>query len=220
MSLLAGRRIQVIDLETTGFRPRFGAWIVEIARVTVEDGTIAGQWSTLLRGPRPIPPEATEIHGITDDMLRDAPAGRDVAAGLRASCGDDTLAFHNACFDLPFLAALMRESGTRLLDAPVVDTLGMARGFQGDEESGALGEVGARLGVPDEVRHRALGDARTTAHCLIALAPRWERERGITTLLELAVASQEELRRVRARRAEKRAAEAAAASAQVSLPLS
>jgi DNA polymerase III epsilon subunit-like protein len=74
-----------------------------------------------------------------------------------------------------------------------VDTLGLARGLFGAGEN-ALGELAARLGLPDERRHRALGDARTTARVLLALAPRWEAERGIRSLAELAAASQDALR--------------------------
>ena len=212
MPLLTGQRVQVLDLETTGFRPRFGAWIVEIARVTIEDGRITEEWSSLLRGPRPIPAEATAIHGITDEMVSAAPSGREIAAALRESCSDDPLVFHHASFDLAFLAALMRESAVRPFDAPVVDTLGLCRALIPDEEGSTLAEMGTRLGIGGEVAHRALGDARTTARCLIELVPRWERERGIQTWIDLAIASQEVVRQTRRMRAERRAAAAQAAA--------
>jgi DNA polymerase III epsilon subunit-like protein len=48
--------------------------------------------------------------------------------------------------------------------------------------------------LPPEPRHRALGDARTTARVLVALSERWESERGVRSLLELAAASQDMLR--------------------------
>jgi DNA polymerase III epsilon subunit family exonuclease len=212
--LLQGQRVLVLDLETTGFRPRFGAWIVEAAYVAVEDGRIADEWSSLIRGPRPIPPDSIAIHGITDEMVRDAPPAREVAATLRAACGDHPLVFHNASFDLGFLAALMREAALPALDAPVIDTLGLAREFVGDDEGASLGEVAARLGVTGETAHRALGDARTTARCLIELAPRWQGERGVNSWLELAAASQDVVRRTRRLRAERRAAAAQAAGAE------
>jgi len=54
--------------------------------------------------------------------------------------------------------------------------------------------LAARLGLPPEPAHRALGDARTTARLFLALAARWEAERGVRTLAELAAVSQDVMR--------------------------
>jgi DNA polymerase III epsilon subunit family exonuclease len=193
MSLLAGHRLAVIDVETTGWSPSEGHSMIEVGRVTLEDGRIADEWSALIGPRRPIPPDAVRVHGITEAMLEGAPDPRDVARALSASCRDVTLVFHNAAFDLSFCRPLLAAAGEPPLHNPVVDTLGLARGLFGAGEN-ALGELAARLGLPDERRHRALGDARTTARVLLALAPRWEAERGIRSLAELAAASQDALR--------------------------
>jgi DNA polymerase-3 subunit epsilon len=88
----------------------------------------------------------------------------------------------------------MRRSGERPLLNPVVDTLGLARGlFEGGGNS--LAALAARLGLPAQTAHRALGDALTTAHLFLRLARRWEEERDTGSLAELAAASQDELRR-------------------------
>ena len=58
MSILAGQRLAVLDVETTGWRPRHGDTLLEVARVDIVDGVIAGTWSTLVGPRRPIPPEA------------------------------------------------------------------------------------------------------------------------------------------------------------------
>jgi DNA polymerase III epsilon subunit family exonuclease len=193
MSLLDGTRLEVLDTETTGLDPGQGHGLVEVACVALEGGEIGESWSTLVNPGRPIPADATAVHGISDAMVRDAPPAAPVAAEVRQRCGDHPLVFHHAAFDLPFLAALMRQGGQPPLLGPVIDTLGLARGLF-DPGGNALGALAARLGLPHEPAHRALGDALTTARLLQALAARWEAERGVRTVAELAAASQDTLR--------------------------
>jgi len=196
MGLLAGRRLIVIDTETTGFDPAAGDELVEIAAVTLDDGAVATEWSSLIRTARPIPAGASAVHGITDAMTASAPEPARVAAELRAICADHALAFHNAEFDLPFVRALLRGAGQPTLTAPVVDTLGLARGLFGSGGN-TLGALAQRLGLPAESAHRALSDARGSARVLIELAARWERERGIASFDELAAISQDQVRLTR-----------------------
>lgn len=196
MSLLSGRRVIVLDTETTGFDPAQGHELVEIASVAVEDGALAAEWGSLIRPARPIPPGATAVHGITDAMTAAAPYASQIAPELRCRCADHPLAFHNAEFDLPFVRALLRGAGQPPLTAPVIDTLGLARGLFGSGGN-TLGALALKLGLPPESAHRALPDARTSARVLIELAARWERERNVTSLDELAAISQDHLRLTR-----------------------
>ena len=98
-----------------------------------------------------------------------------------------------APFDLPFISSFMRAAGAPPLWNPVVDTLGLARGLFGPG-SNSLGALAAKLALPPEPRHRALGDAITTARLFLLLAERWEREKGARSLAELAAASQDMMR--------------------------
>ncbi|MBI1799588.1 MAG: 3'-5' exonuclease [Candidatus Eisenbacteria bacterium] len=193
MSILSGRVLMVLDTETTGFDPAQGHELIEVARVTIDDGKIGEEWSSLIRPSRPIPPDASAVHGITDAMTASAPAPARIAARLRRDCAGHPLVFHNAPFDLPFLRALLRGAGVAAFDAPVVDTLGLARGVFG-AGGNSLSALARRLSLPGETAHRALGDARTTARVLLVLAARWERERGVGSLEELAASSQDQVR--------------------------
>ncbi len=193
MGLLSGTRVVALDTETTGMSPEAGAALVEVASVVIENGEIGATWSSLVRPGRPIPPDAVRVHGITDEMVADAPEPGSIAGRLRATCGDLPLVFHNAPFDLPFLTDLMRKSGEKPLLNPIVDTLGLARGLF-EAGGNSLGSLAARLGLPPQSAHRALGDALTTAHLLLKLAPRWEEERETRSLAELAAASQDVVR--------------------------
>jgi DNA polymerase III epsilon subunit family exonuclease len=191
VGLLSGTRLVALDTETTGMSPSQGAALVEVASVVLEDGIPGAEWSSLVRPGRPIPPDAVRVHGITDEMVADAPEPEAIAGRLRCTCGGLTLVFHNAPFDLPFLRDLMCRSGQAPLHNPVVDTLGLARGlYEGGGNS--LGALAARFGLPPQTAHRALGDALTTAHLFLKLVERWEKE--VRSLEELAALSQDVLR--------------------------
>lgn len=194
MSILSGHELRVIDVETTGLFPD-GHRILEVASVRLDDGRAGEAWSSFVRPDRRIPPEAVAVHGITAEMVQDAPDARAVAAALAAEIGARPLAFHHARFDVPFLRALMREGGQPPLTQPVIDTLGLARGLE-PRGGHSLGRLAQRYGIQRMERHRALPDATTTALLLIALAERWERDRGIRSLMELAAVSQDVLRRM------------------------
>lgn len=197
MSLLEGARLVAVDTETTGFDVSRGDEIVEVACVPITDGTIDGEgWSSLVRPARPIPADASRIHGISDAMVAGAPTPAAVAVELRRACGEAPLVFHNAPFDLPFLVALLRAGGQPPLYNPVIDTLGLARGLQSTGEN-SLAALARRMNLPPETAHRAAGDARTTARLFIALAQRWANEKGVRSIPELAAASQDVVRLTR-----------------------
>jgi DNA polymerase-3 subunit epsilon len=194
VGLLDGARLVAVDTETTGFDPARGHELVEVARVAIDHGAIGDTWATLIRPQRPIPADASRIHHITDEMVAGAPPAADAAAALRGPLGDLPLVFHNAPFDLPFLRALFARAGLPPLVNPVVDTLGLARGLPVSPGGRSLIQLAQLFGLPEETGHRALGDARTTARLLLLLAGRWERERGIRSVDELAAASQDVVR--------------------------
>jgi DNA polymerase-3 subunit epsilon len=193
VTLFDGARLAVLDTETTGLDPGRGDGLVEVAWVALDGGEIGETWSTLVNPGRPIPPDASAVHGITDLMVRDAPGPAVVAAEIESRCAGRTLVFHNAAFDLPFLAALLRAGGRGPLLHPVLDTLGLARGL-GDPGSNSLGALASRFKLEPETAHRALGDALTAARLLRVLAARWESGRGVRTVAELAAASQDAIR--------------------------
>jgi DNA polymerase III epsilon subunit family exonuclease len=193
--LFTGQRVVVVDIETTGWSATSDS-IVEIGCVTIDGGATTDAWSSLVQPGRPMPADATRIHGITDAMLATAPAAAAVARPFRERLGDATIAIHNAPFDLPFLVALLRRHGADPLYNPVIDTLGLARGLFG-QGGNSLTELTERHGIAHRNPHRALGDARATAELLLVLAPRWESQRGVLSLAELAAASQDAIRLTR-----------------------
>jgi DNA polymerase-3 subunit epsilon len=128
-TLTAGtiRRAAIVDAETTGMTPgsdqvlELGIVVFDYALETGQIGPVVGRMSALEDPGRPIPPESTAIHGITDDMVKGQHF--DDAAVARLLDGVSLIVAHNASFDRPFLEArfpLFREQywGCSIKDIP------------------------------------------------------------------------------------------------------
>ncbi len=174
----------VFDTETTGLEPDAGDEIVQIAGVRVVNGRImSGESFDILVNPeRPIPASSTKIHGISEDMVADAPKIDAVCGEFRRFCSDAVLVAHNAPFDMAFL----RRHGARLdiaFDQPILDTVLLSAIVFGYGVDHTLDVIAERLDIeiPEKERHTAIGDAKATALALIKLIPMLEA-RGIETL--------------------------------------
>ena len=94
--------IVAIDIETTGLDAQRDA-IIEVAAVRFNGRRVEGEWTSLINPNRPIPPTITQLTGITNDMIRNAPPLRAVIQDLEAFIGSDPVLGHNVRFDLGFL---------------------------------------------------------------------------------------------------------------------
>ncbi len=173
------------DTETTGLEPSRGDKIVAIGAVRIERCKILKDaiFHTLVNPERPIPPLATKIHGITDEMVKDKPPLREILPKFLTFCKDTVLVAHNAAFDLKFLEIEAEKLGLKL-DFPVVDTLFISYGIFEEFEDHNLDTIAHKLGIPVAGLHSALGDAFLTAEIYLRFLPHLER-RGIKTLEDL-----------------------------------
>ena len=152
----------LFDLETTGVDPQ-RCELIEVAAIRFEDGRESAHFSSLLKPQGPIPPEATQVHGITDAMVAAAPSPAQLLPEFLAFLGERDLVAHNgASFDFPLLRRVAREQGLVPPRNALFDSLALARRlFPG--ERNALGALMARFGVKAAARHRALEDCRALA---------------------------------------------------------
>src|SRR5438093_12405505 len=152
-----------VDLETTGTAAdRDAITEVGIIRVTADPagGTPAvSEWSTLVNPGVPIPPAIQALTGITDAMVREAPAFDAIADEIAAQTAGALFVAHNARFDYGFLKHAFARQGRRFT-ARVLCTVRLSRRLFPDEPRHNLDSVIARHGLSIEGRHRALGDAR------------------------------------------------------------
>lgn len=173
----------VFDTETTGLRPGKGDAIVQISGVRLVNGKPTGEeFDTLVNPGMPIPPLSTRFHGITDDMVTGAPDAPQAVRSFAAFAEGAVLVAHNAAFDMKFLRMLEPRSRVVFRNA-VLDTLLLSFIVQPNHTSHTLDAIAARFGVgiPDEARHTALGDARATAEIFLRMLPVLQRD-GLGTL--------------------------------------
>lgn len=165
-------RSVLFDTETTGLDPLTGDRVIEVAAIElVNDLPTRNTFHRLVHPQRDIPPDATRIHGITLDHLRDAPRFEAIVDDLLAFFGDGMLVAHNAPFDFGFLNAELARCGRPDLDrGRMVDTLVLAKGrFPGMPNS--LDALCRRFGIDlsERTTHNALLDCRLLAEVYVEL---------------------------------------------------
>ncbi|TFJ93834.1 ATP-dependent DNA helicase DinG [Lentibacillus salicampi] len=162
-------RFVVVDLETTGHSPVNPDKIIEVGIVVIENNDITGEFSTFLNPNRPIPAFITNLTGITDADVYEAPAFRDKAAEITALFENSYLVAHNVPFDLGFLNGELAASGFSQLHNPVLDTVELARILYPQAPGFKLGQLADYLDITHKAPHRAIADAHMTAKLLLIL---------------------------------------------------
>lgn len=165
--------IVAIDTETTGRDPTSDR-VVEVACVRFERGEITLRKSWLVNPGRPIPQEAFEVHGISDDHVKEAPSFAEILPELlEALAGAIPLAY-NAEFDRKQLMSELGRVASPASPPPAfqknvewIDPLVWARELQKLEKSRALAEVAARLGIELVQAHRATDDAEAALNVFV-----------------------------------------------------
>lgn len=156
----------VIDLETTGLNPWRHDRIAEIAIVHVDaDGTLTGEWCTLVNPQRDLGPQ--RIHRIRAADARRAPTFGQLAPQIADLLKGRLLVAHNAAFDAPFLAHQFRLIGhpVPIQRALRLCTMELARTYLPDSGR-SLAACCASAGVTLENAHSALDDTRAAAQLL------------------------------------------------------
>ncbi|WP_238366356.1 DNA polymerase III subunit epsilon [Mesobacterium pallidum] len=162
----------VMDTETTGLDPFSGDRLVEIGGVELWNHVPTGKtYHQYINPQRDMPQEAFNVHGLSEEFLRDKPLFKDVAQAFLDFVGDAKLVIHNASFDMKFLnAELGWLNMPKLPMDQAIDTLAIARKkFPGSPSS--LDALCRRFGIDNSARtlHGALLDSEILAEVYLEL---------------------------------------------------
>ena len=155
----------VFDIETTGLSPK-ECKITEIGAIKIEHGEITDKFSQLINPGVPIPPNITDLTGITDEMVADKPHIDSVLPEFLEFCHGCAVVAHNAQFDCGFIRYNAAELNLEFHNK-TVDTLKLSRELFPNERKHSLDSICKRLGVSLENHHRAVDDATATAEIFL-----------------------------------------------------
>lgn len=175
----------VFDTETTGLSAGSDR-MTEIGAVKIVNGAIAESFSTFVDPERNLSAEITELTGITDDMLKDAPKESDALEAFFDFCGDDRaiLVAHNAAFDMGFIRAAAGRDG-KSCDFTAIDTVGISRVLYKELKKHKLDLVAKHLKLPPFNHHRACDDARVLADIFLIMMRDLQSKRGAARVSEI-----------------------------------
>ncbi len=161
--------IVALDIETTGLDPLRDA-IIEIGAVKYDGSQIVDRWQSLINPQRMIPAPITQLTGITNEMVRDAPPIKAVIQQFADFVGDLPVMGHNVRFDLGFL-----NIHTSFERNPVVDTFEIAAVLLPSAPRYSLSALVDTLQVSNLQPHRAQEDADATLAVCIKLFEKTEQ---------------------------------------------
>ncbi|MCQ2513701.1 MAG: PolC-type DNA polymerase III [Ruminococcus sp.] len=171
------------DLETTGLSAKRDK-ITEIGAVKVVNGEITETFSTFVNPQIPIPKKITQLTGITDDMVKDAPSQSEAVSAFLEFAGNNVLVAHNAPFDTSFIRQACENMGVEY-NYTSIDTVAIARAILTDIKNVKLDTVAKYLRLGEFNHHRATDDAEMLANIFINFCNRLRDDYGITKTNEI-----------------------------------
>ncbi len=176
-----------VDVETTGTLSHVDH-IVEIAGVKFCEGKVVGEFSSLINPGCTMPKEASNVNGITDDMLCDKPTIEKVLPSFSAFCGSQVLVAHNALFDFQFLALGMERHQCAGPQGPMLDTYSLSKTILPGMSNYKLSTLAEYFKITSSGFHRAKHDAFACGklfHILLSHIKQKGYELSVKKVLEL-----------------------------------
>ncbi|MDE7164953.1 MAG: 3'-5' exonuclease [Clostridiales bacterium] len=156
----------VVDIETNGLSSG-GCEIIEVSAIKVRGDVVQSTFSSLIKPTEPIGWFITNLTGITDDMVEDAPDAKDVLGRFYDFVGKDIIVGHNVNFDVNFLYDKLWLHNGLVLDNSFVDTLKLARKALPHLSNHKQTTVAEYYGISTLGAHRALRDCEICNACYL-----------------------------------------------------
>lgn len=174
----------VLDVETTG-TSAYSCRVIEIGLVKIKDLQITETFRAFINPGREIPYFITQLTGIQNSDVYDAPYFDEVADKIIDFIGSSITVAHNAQFDLSFLKSEFQNAGLPKLNNLSLCTLKLARKMFPEIKSKSLGSVVRHLGITHKNVHRALGDATVTGKILLKMISDLTKQNKIRLVSDL-----------------------------------
>lgn len=169
------------DVETTGLNPARDR-VVEIGAVGFDRDGVREEFERLVNPLRPIPHDATAIHGITDSEVASSPPMREILPRIIEFFDDSILVAHNAPFDIGFFGAAIAEAGVNPPPNPIVCTVELSRAMFPEAPNHKLETLVRMLGISDGGEHRGLADSINAVEvfkrCVERMSSGWSASLG------------------------------------------
>jgi DNA polymerase III subunit epsilon len=146
-----------VDIETSG--GSVNSRITEVAAIRVENGEIAEEFTSLVNPGQALPRWITELTGIKDADLVDAPYFEDIASELHRILDGAIFIAHNVRFDYGFIKRELEAAGFRF-NPKLLCTVRLSRALYASSKGHSLEKIIARHGIKVSSRHRAYDDAK------------------------------------------------------------
>lgn len=154
----------IVDLEVNNSKPTQGQ-AIEIGAVKIKNKKIIDEFSSLIYADE-VPKYVTKVTGINQEMLKNQESQKEILKKFRLFLGDSVFVAHAADFDFFFLAKQFEKENLGELLNRHLCTISLAEKTIKASRYG-LKYLKEELNLPEEISHRALGDARTTARVFL-----------------------------------------------------
>lgn len=154
----------IIDLETTGLDPTFDE-IIEIGAIKIQNGIILNTFNSFVKPDEEIDEFITELTGITNEMLIDAPSISEILPDFINYVGDDIVVGHNVNFDINFVYDVYLKLYDKYFSNPFVDTLRLSRNLLPELKHHRLKDLIEYFEISIERQHRSFDDCKATLEC-------------------------------------------------------
>lgn len=151
----------MIDTETTGFSVEWDS-LIEIGALKIRGGEVVDTFETFVKLDGELPEFITELTGITDAMLADAPAPQEAVKAFLDFLGNDVIVGYNVRFDIEFIREDIKQYFGQEMNNDYIDCMRIARKLFPEEKHHRLKDMRKLLGIEVDKEHRASHDCIAT----------------------------------------------------------
>ncbi len=174
----------ILDVETTGMKPPHDR-VIELAVIIIRNGKAVKKFETLFNPGVLIPPFITDMTGITNEAVWNAPVFSEEAEKISEIIKDTIIVGHNIAFDLRFLNSELEMAGLERVKIPSLCTLKLAHRLLPELQKRSLGTLAAHLRIRQKSAHRAFDDTLVTAKVFLKFLKRIKEEYHLEYLRDL-----------------------------------